>query len=81
MNLLSILKSRYSRAVVLGASVVSGSAFAESTNKSGMDLSPLTDNIDFTSVMVAIMAIAGSLVALYAGYVGVRWVLRMVKGA
>lgn len=80
MNLLSILKSRYSRAVVLGASVISGSAFAESTSN-GPDLSPLTDNIDFTSVMIAIMAIAGSLVALYAGYVGVRWVLRMVKGA
>ncbi|WP_392565048.1 hypothetical protein [Orbus wheelerorum] len=61
---------------------VSGSAMAVDTPaKSGTDLSALTDSIDFSGVLTAIMAIAGTLVALYAGYVGVRWVLRMVKGA
>lgn len=80
MKLLSIVKSKYAQAVVLASSVVSGSAFAESTSKTP-DLSSLTDSIDFSGVLNAIMAIAASLVALYAGYVGVRWVLRMVKGA
>ena len=47
----------------------------------GPDLSPLTDSVNFDSVLVAIMAIAATLVTLYAGYAGVRWVLRMVRGA
>ncbi|HCT2718533.1 TPA: hypothetical protein OTS13_002859, partial [Salmonella enterica] len=48
---------------------------------SGVDLSPLTNSIDFSTVLVAIMAVAASLVTLYAGVAGVRWVLRTVKSA
>lgn len=57
---------------------VSGATFAAS---SGVDLSPLTNSIDFSTVLVAIMAVAASLVTLYAGVAGVRWVLRTVKSA
>ena len=80
MKLLSIVKSKYTHAIVFASSVISGSAFAETTSKTP-DLSSLTDSIDLSGVLTAIMAIAASLVTLYAGYVGVRWVLRMVKGA
>lgn len=47
----------------------------------GIDLSPLTNSINFGSVLTAIMAVAGSLIVLYAGSAGVRWILRMVRGA
>ncbi|HAF4752914.1 TPA: hypothetical protein H1902_000360 [Salmonella enterica] len=61
---------------------VSGAAFAaEGAASSGVDLSPLTNSIDFSTVLVAIMAVAASLVTLYAGVAGVRWVLRTVKSA
>ncbi|MEG0488067.1 MAG: hypothetical protein RR575_09040 [Acinetobacter sp.] len=45
------------------------------------NLSQLTDKINFDDVMVAIMAIAASLSVLYACWVGVRWVLRIVRSA
>ncbi len=61
---------------------VSGATFAaEEAASSGVDLSPLTNSIDFSTVLVAIMAVAASLVTLYAGVAGVRWVLRTVKSA
>lgn len=47
----------------------------------GLDLSPLTNSINFSSVLTGIMAVAGSLILLYAGTAGVKWILRMVKGA
>ncbi|EPZ8355138.1 major capsid protein [Lelliottia nimipressuralis] len=46
-----------------------------------VDLTQLTDQIDFNDVLVAIMAVAASLVVLYAGIAGVRWILRTVKSA
>ncbi|MEX5486289.1 hypothetical protein IC611_13335 [Proteus mirabilis] len=48
---------------------------------SGVDLSSLTNAVDFGSVLVGIMAVAASIITLYAGFAGVRWILRMVKGA
>ncbi|EMX0101414.1 hypothetical protein AAFW58_005101, partial [Salmonella enterica] len=55
---------------------VSGATFAaEGAASGGVDLSPLTNSIDFSTVLVAIMAVAASLVTLYAGVAGVRWVL------
>ncbi|EHJ8505343.1 hypothetical protein KAM28_003366 [Salmonella enterica subsp. diarizonae serovar 47:k:z53:[z84]] len=61
---------------------VSGvAAAAEGTSTTGVDLTPLTNSIDFSTVLVAIMAVAASLVTLYAGVAGVRWVLRTVKSA
>ncbi|MBB7733504.1 hypothetical protein HEL88_013610 [Escherichia coli] len=51
------------------------------TPSSGVDLSQLTNSIDFGSVLTGIMAVAASLVVLYAGIAGVRWILRTVKSA
>ncbi len=56
-------------------------AFAAPSSAADVDLSQLTDSIDFSTVLVAIMAVAASLVALYAGIAGVRWVIRTVKAA
>ncbi|AKK75256.1 MULTISPECIES: hypothetical protein [Enterobacteriaceae] len=47
----------------------------------GIDLSSLTNSVNFGSVLTGIMAVAGSLIVLYAGSAGVRWILRMVRGA
>lgn len=48
---------------------------------SGVDLTPLTNSVNFSSVLVGIMAVAGSLILVYAGSAGVKWILRMVKSA
>lgn len=47
----------------------------------GINLSTLTKAVNFNGVLEGVMAIATSLIALYAGYAGVKWILRMVKGA
>lgn len=70
--------------VVLASILMAASSlsFAEGTTTgTGVDLTPLTNSIDFSTVLVAIMAVAASLVTLYAGVAGVRWVLRTVKSA
>lgn len=79
MKFLSMMKSKFLTGCVVASSVVSGSVFAADSNTP--NLTQLTDSVDFAGVLMAIMAIAASLITLYAGYVGVRWVLRMVKGA
>lgn len=55
-------------------------AFAADSSSS-VDLSQLTDSINFDDVLVAIMAVAASIVVLYAGIAGVRWIIRTVKSA
>ncbi|WP_071828927.1 major capsid protein [Citrobacter sp. S-77] len=60
----------------------SSAVFAETSSSSTpIDLSQLTNSVNFQGVITAIMAVAASLVALYAAYAGVRWVLRMVKSS
>ena len=60
--------------------LVASSAFAEGAAK-GPDLSALTNSIDFSTVLVGIMAVAATIVTLYAGFAGVKWIRRMVKSA
>lgn len=80
MKILSTAKNKFLTACIVVSGVISGSAMAADP-ATGTDLSVLTDSVDFAGVLTAIMAIAATLITLYAGYVGVRWVLRMVKGA
>lgn len=47
----------------------------------GVDLTPLTNAVNFSTVSAGILAIAATLMTLYAAYAGVRFLLRMVKGA
>lgn len=80
MKVLSSIKSKILTGCIVASVAVSNVALAD-TNAKTPDLTKLTDSVDFAGVLTAIMAIASSLITLYAGYVGVRWVLRMVKGA
>lgn len=80
MKILSSIKSKILSGCIVASVAVSNVALAD-TNAKTPDLTKLTDSVDFAGVLTAIMAIASSLITLYAGYVGVRWVLRMVKGA
>lgn len=74
------MKSKLLLPVLLLSS--SSAVFAESPSPStSVDLSQLTNSVNFQGVITAIMAVAASLVALYAAYAGVRWVLRMVKSS
>ncbi|OAT46081.1 hypothetical protein [Providencia heimbachae] len=67
--------------LALLASLSSGATLAAGESGSGVDLSSLTNSIDFGSVLIGIMAVASSIVVLYAGSAGARWILRMVKTA
>lgn len=79
MKLSSFVQSRYSQFVVLGTSIISGSAFADDTGKSG--LTQLTDAIDFGDVKTAMIAIAVVLIGIYSFKFGIKQVSGEVKKA
>ncbi len=45
------------------------------------DLTPLTNNIDFSTVVAAVLAIAGLLATVYVAIKGAKTVLHMVRGS
>lgn len=67
--------------LMLLMSLPSGVTLAAGENNSALDFTSLTNSVDFTPVLVAVLAIAGSLITFYAGSAGARFILRMVKGA
>lgn len=82
MKILSKVKNKYLSLCIATTGLISGSAMAVDGTASNLtDLSQLTDAINFDGVSIAIIAIGGTLATLYAGYAGVRFVLRIVKGA
>lgn len=66
-------------AVVLATASVN--AFAVEGAAGDVDLSSLTNNISFAGVITAVMAIAASIITLYAAMAGVKKVVHMVKSA
>lgn len=80
MSTLSKLKNKIVLASLFTFSSVSTFA-AETTGSKDVDFSQLTNSINFGNVMVGILAVAGALIGIYAGMAGVKWVLRMVRGA
>ncbi|MDH6146085.1 MULTISPECIES: major capsid protein [Paraburkholderia] len=66
------------KAVVAAGLVAPVAAFAQTT---GVDYTSLTSQVDFTSTVTAILAVAGSLVLLYVAIKGARIVLRMIRSA
>ncbi|HFS6883880.1 MULTISPECIES: hypothetical protein [Proteus] len=74
------LKSSLQAGLVL-LTLFSSSSFAVENVSKGVDLTQMTNGVNFDSVLVGVLAVGGSLVALYGGFAGVRWILRMVKGA
>ncbi|MGO5000234.1 hypothetical protein [Oceanisphaera sp. W20_SRM_FM3] len=47
----------------------------------GPDLTALTDAVDFSTVITAILAVAASLMGLYMAWKGAQFVIRAVRGA
>lgn len=72
-------KAAVATAVVLATASVN--AFAVEGAAGDVDLSSLTNNISFAGVITAVMAIAASIITLYAAMAGVRKVVQMVKSA
>ena len=72
-------KAAVATAVVLATSSVN--AFAVEGVAGDVDLSSLTNNISFAGVITAVMAIASSIITLYAAMAGVKKVVHMVKSA
>lgn len=63
---------------VLAVSVASTAAFAQATS---VDLTPLTDAVNFESVITGVMAIAAAVVGVYLAIKGAQWILRQVRSA
>ncbi|WP_434084866.1 hypothetical protein, partial [Proteus mirabilis] len=57
----------------------SGVALASGETSSGVDLSSLTNAVDFGSVLVGIMAVAASIITLYAGFALMNPLMILVK--
>lgn len=64
-------------------STFSVGAFAAEGNSGNavIDYKQLTNAIDFGDVMVGVLAAGAALMAVYAGIVGVRYILRIVRSA
>ena len=56
------------------------SLFSSIASAAGPDLSPLTLQIDFGTVIVAVLAIAGLLAGVYVAIKGSTTVLSMIRG-
>lgn len=61
--------------VAAGAATVAGTALAD-----GPDLSPLTSAVDFGTVTVAVLSIAGLLAVVYVAVRGAKIGLSMLRG-
>ncbi|WP_145489297.1 hypothetical protein [Yersinia aleksiciae] len=46
-----------------------------------VDLTPLTNGVNFTGVQTAVMTIAGGLIVVYLAIAGTKTILRMVKSS
>lgn len=53
---------------------------AANSHAAGWDYSGLTDGIDFGTIAVGVLAVAGLLAAVYAGIKGARIVLGFLRG-
>jgi len=60
---------------------VCGMALAQTTTGSGPDLSQMTSQVNYTNTQVAVMAIGVAIVGLFLTIVGVKIVLRMIRGS
>jgi len=82
------LKSLFEKGVTLARAVVVAVVAAVSVvpvvshaQASGVDFTSLTSQVDFSSTVTAVLAVAGALVLLYVAIKGAKIVLRMIRGA
>jgi len=64
-------------AIAISAAAIPAVTFAAGT---GPDLTPLTGQVDFTTVITAVLAIAGLLAGVDVAIRGAKTVLSMIKG-
>jgi hypothetical protein len=81
-GLLQAVRSAVGRKAIVASGLVVGLAASPAfAQASGVDYTGLTTQVDFSSTITAIMAVAGSLVLLYVAIKGSKIVLRMIRGA
>lgn len=82
---MSIMKSMKNKAVYLAAGttamLASATVFAQETTPAPTDLSSLTNAVDFSTVITAVLAVGASLMGLYVAWKGAQFVIRAVRGA
>ncbi|EGY28570.1 hypothetical protein Rin_00014870 [Candidatus Regiella insecticola 5.15] len=74
---MQLMKSLYTKMLVLFTMCL----FSSLALADAADLTTLTNAVDFSKVLTGIMAVAATLITLYAGFAGVKWILRMVRSA
>lgn len=74
-----MFKKSVAIAVSAVAAVVAPSVFAADPT-AGWDYSGLTSSIDFSSISVGVLAVAGILAGVYAGIKGAKIVLAFLRG-
>ncbi len=76
------MKNLFARAGVAatGAVVATQNALAQ-TAPQGPDMTGLTSQVQFGTVIVAVLAVAGALALVYIAITGARIVLGVIKGA
>lgn len=65
-------------ALVAASTLAATPAFAQAT---GPDYSPLTEAVDFGTTSAAILSVGGLAIVVTLTVVGIRKIMRMVKGA
>ena len=74
------MKSKLALLAVPAASLVSSvPAFAQASTPTGIDYSPLTNNIDVTSTVAAILAVGAIMVGVSLAVMGVRKIISMAR--
>lgn len=63
----------------IGAGLLTGSAFAQSTPPA-LDLSPLTDAIKVSDIVPPLLAVAAVLAIVYVAVKGAQLVIRFIRG-
>lgn len=70
-------KTAIAAAAAMALLLVSGTAAAQST---GIDLTPITGQFKAADVIVAVLAVAGVLAAIYATMTAAKMALRWIRG-
>lgn len=80
-NKIQSIKNRLATCTIVGVSSFAvGIAHAAGTTTTAPDLSGLTNMVDFSTVIAAVLAIAALLAGVYVAIKGAQTVLAMIRG-
>jgi CBS domain containing-hemolysin-like protein len=77
----AVVRAGAAVAVGVGAVVAPVVAHAQTSTTGSVDYTSLTSQVDFSTTVTAVLAVAGSLVLLYVAIKGAKTVLRMIRSA